>query len=443
MLNEGQHGGKKMGLELLHPIIQPKPSEGHIFTRSKTDFKNFVDISSSNPLDWSFEQLSDFYQKVNTICMSNALGVIYNPSTYDSRRIMKDKLHSEGFRVVGVGYRGAKVNQIMCGKMHCDRCRPLLKYRLKLEIEKAMLEHKLYTHFVVTTEGTKYRDKNDYIQSYYDMSKTWNKIRKILSNYAKKEGKRFTYICLPRAQKNGYCHLHVMTNLYIPKQMLQDISKLYFNTGWIKVKAIQNQKRLSSYFLKDHEWYIPFGRRHYFCSRDIELDMDIEDIPEDCMHIRLEPDISVVDQVYEQIELNYGYPPPFDFLLSHYVQNNKKKFESKEKEYDYRCGWCGYRFTRLCEVTNCVECGSTHIELIAHQPLTRLHTPIGGKDNPLFTLYVDTMKDKRMFMSSAADPLFPCRLKQPPAGYVSFACGDFKQQWDKYQKKKRKELFES
>ncbi|GAI45992.1 unnamed protein product, partial [marine sediment metagenome] len=62
-----------------------------------------------------------------------------------------------------------------------------------------------------------------------------------------------------------------------------------------------------------------FGRRHYSCSRDIDIDMDIDDIPEDCMHIRLEPGVSVVEQVYDQIELNYGSPPPFDFLLQHFT----------------------------------------------------------------------------------------------------------------------------
>lgn len=302
--------GKKLpivvGLENIHPIIQEKFSKSHIFNRSKTDFNYFNGDNSSSPLDWSFDQLSYFYQKINTICMSNALGVIYNPSTYDNRSKKST-------------YRGPKINQILCGKFHCDRCRPLLKYRMKLEIEDAMIEHKLYTHFVVTTEGTKYRDKNDYFQSYLDMSVAFNKIRNILSYDAKNQGKRFTYICLIRAQEKGYCHLHVMTNLYIPKQRLKEISKKYFNTGFIKIKAIKNRKRLSTYFLKDPEWYIPLGRRHYSCSRDVDIDMSIDDIPEDCMHIRLEPGVSVVEQVYDQVELNYGYPPPFDFLLQHFT----------------------------------------------------------------------------------------------------------------------------
>ena len=297
-----EKNGGVVGLENIHPIIQEIPFNSH-----KNPFCYPVTQNSSMyPIDWSFAQLSYFYLKVNTICMSNALGVIYNPATYDNRSKKET-------------YRGPKINQIGCGKFHCDRCRPRLKYRMKLEIEGAMVEHKLYTHFVITTEGTKYRDENDYFQSYLDMSKAFNKIRNILSYDAKKQGKHFTYICLVRSQEKGYCHLHVMTNLYIPKQRLKEISNKYFNTGFIRIKAIKNRKKLSNYFMKDPEWYIPLGRRHYSCSRDIDIDMSIDDIPEDCMHIRLEPGVSVVDQVYDQIELNYGYPPPFDFLLQHFT----------------------------------------------------------------------------------------------------------------------------
>lgn len=297
-----QKTGGIVGLEKQYPIIQTETFESHFNPSRYHVCKNY----SINPLDWSFDQLSYFYQKHNTICMSNALGVIYNPATYDN----KGKKST---------YRGPRINQIGCGKFHCDRCRPRLKYRMKLEVEKAMKKHKLYTHIVVTTEGDSYRDKNDYIDSYYDMSKSFNIIRTILSKYAKKKGKHFTYICLVRAQKKGYCHLHIMTNLYIPKKLLQDISNRYFNTGFIRVKAIKNRKRLSNYFMKDDEFYIPLGRRHYSCSRDIDIDMDIDDIPEDCIHIRLEPNISVVDQVYDQVEMNFGSPPPFDFLLQHFT----------------------------------------------------------------------------------------------------------------------------
>lgn len=288
---------QSIGLEFHHPIIQP-----------------FL----SDPSSWSFTQLSYFYQKPNTICLSNALGVNYKHSHYDSLRM------DSGLKYKGV-YRGSKINRILCSKFHCDRCRPLLKDALRDKIQTALTEHQLYTHFVITTEGSDYRDGNDYIQSYKDMSKSWNKIRKILASDAKKQGKHFSYICLFRAQGNGYCHLHVMTNVFIPKQRLKEISKRYFNTGFIKIKSNKNVvEYLTNDFLKDHEYYIPFGRRHYSTSRNINLNIyeefeeDLQD-PESSFHIRLQSGIPMLNQIYTQIEHEYGYPPPFDFLLAEFI----------------------------------------------------------------------------------------------------------------------------
>lgn len=276
-----------------------------------------------DPSKWTFDQLSKFYQKPNTICLSNALGVNYKHSHYDNLR------SETGLKYRGV-YRGSKINRILCSKFHCDRCRSLLKDKLKDKIQTAITDHRLYTHFVITTEGSKYRDTNNYIQSYEDMAIAWNKIRYLLSRDAKKQGKHFSYICLFRSQKNGYCHLHVMTQLFIPKQRLKEISKKYFNTGFISIKSNKDVTRyLTNDFLKDHEFYIPLGRRHYSTSRDIDLNIyeDIEEDladPETSMHIRLESGISALDQIYTQIEHEYGYPPPFDFLLSHFKDLNSR-----------------------------------------------------------------------------------------------------------------------
>lgn len=300
---------KKIGLELQYPIIQQKVLD--------IEFE----YPGYGPETWSFKQLSEFYQKPNHICLSNKLGVNYKHSNYDKLRT------ADGFLYKGI-YRGSKINRILCSKFHCDRCRNLLKYALKKEMELMICEHQLHTHFVITTEGTKYRDTNDYIQSYKDMAKSWNKMRKILSYDAKKQGKHFSYICLFRAQKSGYCHLHVLTNLYIPKERLIAISKKYFNTGFIKIKKNKNITHyLTNDFMKDSEFYIPFSRRHYSTSRNIHLDIygDFNDDgienPEVAMHIHLRSGIAIIDQIYDQISHEYGYPPPFDFLFAQFQKS--------------------------------------------------------------------------------------------------------------------------
>lgn len=290
-----------IGLEFHYPIIQP-----------------FRSISTVDSSECSFAQLSFFYEKPNNICLSHALGVNYKHSHYDSLRT------DSGLKYTGE-YRGSRINRILCSKFQCDRCRPLLKDALKNKMQLAITDHQLYTHFVITTEGKEYRDQNDYIQSYKDMAIAWNKIRLILSKNATQQGKHFSYICLFRSQKNGYCHLHVLTNLFIPKKRLQEISAKYFNTGFIKIKSNKDiTNYLTNDFMKDHEFFIPFGRRHYTTSRNIDLNIyedfeeDLQD-PEISMHIHLENGVPIMDQIYDQIEHEYGYPPPFEFLLQQFT----------------------------------------------------------------------------------------------------------------------------
>ena len=229
---------------------------------------------------WSFKQLSRFYKKVNVICKSYALGVVYNHS--------EDRVHS-----------------VLCGKWHCDRCRPMLKKQLIPQLSKAMMDLDLKYHIVITTEGNeKYRDDHTYLQSYPDMMVAWNKIRKIFDYDAKKKGLSLSYVCFPRAQKNGYCHLHVLTNVHPGIRRLQNICKKYPNTGFVKIKDSEDTlSYLLKDFKKDHEWHIPLGRRHFTCSRDVNLSVhDTAPNPDHELHIMIVPGVSVVDQVFDQLE---------------------------------------------------------------------------------------------------------------------------------------------
>jgi hypothetical protein len=166
------------------------------------------------------------------------------------------------------------------------------------------------------------------------MSTTWNKIRGILSYQAKKQKTQLSYICLVRAQKNGYCHLHILTNYNPTKKRLQQICAKYDNTGFIKIKKHTNTSNyLTQDFNNDHEWHIPFTRRHYTCSRDINLDIynEISDgndflpvpifdgsasLPPKKIHIQIQNYPTLQESIYEQINHVYGYPTPFSELLS-------------------------------------------------------------------------------------------------------------------------------
>ena len=333
------------GLDNRIPIIQAflTPLQQTCKKNMSTDYQkgtnsiliqeNLKDAYYKNSENWNFKQLSEYYQKINTICRSYDLGKHYINSKLEKLR------DQNGLKYLGK-YKGSEINPISCNKFTCDRCRRQLKQRLRKAIQKEIEDKKLYTHFVITTEGNeKYRDQNDFLKSYKDMQIAWNKIRYILTCEAKKQKRHLSFIQMPRAQKNGYCHPHVITNIRISKKRLQQISKKYKNTGFVEVTNHTNTaKYLTNDFLKDHEFYIPMGQRHYTTSRDINLDLSqnqdsVESaesetfnsefihkikMPEKELHIFLDSRKNYIDQIYDILNDEYGYPPPFEIMLGEF-----------------------------------------------------------------------------------------------------------------------------
>ena len=278
------------------------------------DIKNVQELSSLLGLDLltrtlqekkhsnfgSFTELSDMYKTVNIKCARISLGAIYS-------------------------YRKNEVRSCYCDQFSCARCRPYLKQKLLEKIEFEVADKGLYNHLMITTAGKEYRDKNDFQKSFKDMSKTWNKIRGAIAYYLKKRGKRFSYIQLPRSQRSGYCHPHILTNAFIPKKVLEKILNRYDNTGFFRIK--QN-KDVTNYlmldFKKDHEWYIPTERKHFTCSRDIDLKIHRRETDEfwkdENLHIKYvrDPNKKLIDQAYDQINEKFHYPIPYSEILGNF-----------------------------------------------------------------------------------------------------------------------------
>ena len=256
------------------------------------------------------QQLKNIYQKIYPLCTSYKLGLTYNQ-------------------------RENTLNTNKCGLWYCDRCRQRKKSTLKKSIEQAIQEHNLTNHIIITTEGNeKYRNDNDYKQSYKDMMYAWNIIRKTIKRKATKRNHDFSYILLNRAQKNGYSHLHILTNYPIKKSTLRKIVAHYPNIGFVEITQHTNTaKYLTNDFNKDHEFYIPFNTRHYTTSRNINLQDETEENPHDVIHIQLTKQYNFLNriinpyfqQAQEQIESFNNYPVPFHFLIEEYYVNLRRK----------------------------------------------------------------------------------------------------------------------
>lgn len=188
-----------------------------------------------------YSTLKDHYESKNVKCEKD-LGRIYS-------------LRNNSLYYVG------------CGKWDCARCRPRLKYNLYLDLLRYIYIYDLYYHFVITFSGNKLRQQYSYDESFVYMNKAWDKYKLVIEyRYGK-----MSYIVLPRSQRNGYCHYHILTNIFPSIGFLEEKRKKY-SLGFNRIKENKNvAEYLQQDYFKDHEYIIPKNIRHYRSSRNIKL----------------------------------------------------------------------------------------------------------------------------------------------------------------------------
>jgi len=196
-----------------------------------------------------FQQLKDYYNSYDQHkgCFTGSLGKIYD--------LRNDKLRPFG-----------------CFNWNCPKCRPYLKYKLYVETFNICKAFELDKHFIITFQGKKFRDKIPFYQSYQIMSNIWNKYKKVIEYH---KGK-FEYLIFPRAQKDGYCHFHIILPKYISWYFLEKKRKLYPEMGYLRInKNIDLAEYLHRDFFKDNEYYTPLGQRHYSSSKALTFNQYI------------------------------------------------------------------------------------------------------------------------------------------------------------------------
>ena len=151
-----------------------------------------------------------------------------------------------------------------CMKWHCPHCRSILKYRYYIEILKYVYTMELDRHCIITCDR---KNVDSWDASFVYMNKKWVNLRlDLVRNYPELQ-----YILMPRSQKSGYCHYHILFNKYVSWYY---ISKMCRKLG-LGYASIQRNKSVADYlaldYWKDNEWVIPKNIRHIRSSRDIKL----------------------------------------------------------------------------------------------------------------------------------------------------------------------------
>lgn len=161
------------------------------------------------------------------------------------------------------------VRPLGCNNWNCPNCRPRKKYNLFLETYYCVINLDLTRHFIMTFQGKKYRELYSWIESYYVMSKIWNKYKQVIEyHYGPLD-----YIQFPRSQQDGYCHLHTLIPKYIPWRFLEKKRrKLYPELGSVSInKNVDVATYLHRDFFKDNEYIIPNKFTHVRHSRSIKF----------------------------------------------------------------------------------------------------------------------------------------------------------------------------
>lgn len=245
-----------------------------------------------------FLELSDYYNSYNyhSSCFNGGLGEIYN-------------------------LRNDNVNPISCHHWDCPKCRPNNKYKLFLETYYLVENLDFNKHFTITFQGKKIREKHSFEQSYPIMSKIWNKYKQVIEYH---KGK-FDYIIFPRAQKNGYCHFHVILPKFISWKFLDEKRKLYPELGYVRInKNVDLAQYLHQDFFKDHEYYIPKGIRHYSTSRALKFNKFSNPFFQEDNAIIMGN--HTMQEFEDLVKEKFGRPLPNEHYLKEFIKGKKNDF---------------------------------------------------------------------------------------------------------------------
>lgn len=260
------------------------------------------------------------------------LDLIYNTDNSRKFEDLEYDYYMRNYLCGSVGkiydFRNNRLPDVGCNKWNCAYCRPFKKFNLYMEILRYVYVYNLDKHFVITFEGKKLRDKISWFDSYKFMSKEWDKLVHTIKynyyeryckngEYAPYIGENFSFIVLPRSQKSGYCHYHVLVPDEISWYYLDNIRKRY-NLGYMSIKRNKSvAEYLSNDFFKDNEWVIPYQVYHYRCSRNIKINK----YSEKNLFFTFDCDFETIEK---KVFDTYGYPLPFEEYLKVFYKNLKK-----------------------------------------------------------------------------------------------------------------------
>ncbi len=171
-------------------------------------------------------------------------------------------------QIVEGGKRYVHVARLGCKCWSCPVCGPKRARKLRHGIIEAATEHSLTRFVTLTLDHSHCTAENSAVY----LRECWRKLR----TYTKRRyGQSIDFIAVIEFQVNGYAHLHVLVDRYIPQRWIQTAWQAVGGGKFVNIKYIDVQRiaaYLSKYLTKDiFLSHYPHGTRRYSTSRGIRL----------------------------------------------------------------------------------------------------------------------------------------------------------------------------
>lgn len=200
-------------------------------------------------------------------------------------------------------YDNNTLQDVGCGHWTCKVCRPHKKYALYIEILKNVYMFDLNKHFIITSEGKQFRSEYTFQESYRFFSQQWNKFKQLMEYHFQP----INYIVLPRSQKDGYCHYHIIMDSWISWKWLNEKRKKY-NLGFMSIKKNKSvAEYLANDYFKDREFVIPDNFKHYRSSRSIILNNYRPDLKNLIFFDKAKNCLEISNKIYEKFRLKFDW----------------------------------------------------------------------------------------------------------------------------------------
>lgn len=161
-----------------------------------------------------------------------------------------------------------KKHKFYCKTWSCITCYDRQRRKLKRNIIE-VAQQKNLKFFITMTIDHKVCSPLD---SYDKISNCWNKFTTIIRRQLNDSNSKFDYIKIVESHKNGYAHIHFLTNKFFDVTKLRALWHKLGGGKQLRIEPVVEMTKISNYlskYMTKDSVRLPKGKRHYSMAKHL------------------------------------------------------------------------------------------------------------------------------------------------------------------------------